>query len=107
MPDAVAAFRVSGQDLLITANEGDARDWPGFADEGRLRGNTTTATLAIPGYEAATLRDNANLGRLNISLTDGVDAGGVRRAVYALRGRSASIWTTSGQRVWDSGDTIE
>ena len=57
-----------------TANEGDARDWPGSADEGRLRGNTTSATLAIPGYEAATLRDNANLGRLNISLTDGEDA---------------------------------
>jgi hypothetical protein len=107
MPDAVAAFRVSGQDLLITANEGDSRDWPGFSDEGRLRGNTTNATLAIPRYDAATLRDNANLGRLNISLTDGRDAAGVQHAVYAFGARSTSIWTTSGQRVWDSGDAIE
>ncbi|HMN99933.1 MAG TPA: choice-of-anchor I family protein [Miltoncostaeaceae bacterium] len=108
MPDAIAAFRVSGQDLLITANEGDSRaDWPGFTDEGRLRGNSTNATLAIPGHDSATLRDNANLGRLNISLTDGVDAGGVRRAIYTFGGRSASIWTTSGRQMWDSGDAIE
>jgi choice-of-anchor I-like protein len=107
MPDAVAAFRVGGQDLLITANEGDSRaDWPGFTDEGRLRGDSTNATLAIPGHDAATLRDNTNLGRLNISLTEGLD-GGVRRAIYTFGGRSASIWTTSGQRVWDSGDAIE
>jgi hypothetical protein len=31
----------------------------------------------------------------------------VRRAVYAFGGRSASIWTTSGTRLWDSGDAIE
>ncbi len=107
MPDAVAAFRVGGRELLITANEGDARDWPGFSDEDRLRGSTTDATLAIPGYDAATLRDSANLGRLNVSQTDGVVAAGVRRAIYAFGGRSASIWTTSGTQVWDSGDAIE
>ena len=34
-PDAIASFTVNGQVYYITANEGDARDWPGFAEEAR------------------------------------------------------------------------
>ena len=28
-PDAIAAYSVRGQTYLVTANEGDAREWPG------------------------------------------------------------------------------
>jgi len=35
-PDAIARFTVGRSSYLITANEGDARDWLGFAEESRV-----------------------------------------------------------------------
>ncbi len=104
MPDAVASFRVRGKDYLITANEGDARDWDGFADEVRVEDLTLDPT-AFP--DAAGLQAEAALGRLNVSATDGLGADGEHEALYSFGARSATIWTTGGKRVWDSGDGIE
>jgi len=105
MPDAIASFRLKGRDYLITANEGDGRDWPGLADEVRVgSGSVVLDPVAFPN--AAALKANAALGRLNVSRTDGL-AAGAYAALYAFGARSASIWTTSGEQVWDSGDQIE
>ena len=30
MPDAISVYTVDGIDYLITANEGDSRDWNGY-----------------------------------------------------------------------------
>src|SRR5690606_28833774 len=35
-PDAIASFQVGGQTYLVTANEGDARDYDGFSEEARV-----------------------------------------------------------------------
>ena len=35
-PDAIATFKVGRTQLPVTANEGDARDWPGCAEEARV-----------------------------------------------------------------------
>ncbi len=35
-PDTVASYRVGGRDYFVTVNEGDARDWTGFAEEARV-----------------------------------------------------------------------
>ncbi len=104
MPDAIAAFRVKGRDYLITANEGDARDWPGFVDEARVK-DLTLDPAAFPG--AAALQADAALGRLTVSATDGVGADGEHEALYAYGARSATIWSADGARVWDSGDALE
>jgi hypothetical protein len=107
MPDGIAAFRVKGRDYVITANEGDAREWAGFADVGRLRGSSgADANVQVPGYSGSLLRNNANLGRLNISLTDGWD-GAVLRRPHSLGSRSVSILRPDGALVWDSGDAFE
>ena len=37
MPDAIASYRAGGRTYLVTANEGDARDYAGFAEEARRR----------------------------------------------------------------------
>ncbi len=103
MPDAIAGFRVRGQQYLITANEGDGRDWPGFGDESRV-GALTLDPVAFPN--AAALKANAALGRLNVSKTDGTGPNGYT-ALYSFGARSATIWTAGGQRVWESGDQIE
>lgn len=104
MADAIASFSVRGRDYLITANEGDGRDWPGFADEARVSSLTLDPT-AFPG--GAALRANTALGRLTVSTTDGRGADGEHEALYAFGARSATIWRTDGRRVWDSGDQIE
>ncbi len=106
MPDAIAAFQVRGREYFITANEGDARDWPGFADEVRVGASAVVLDPAV-FPNAAALKANAALGRLTISKTDGLGADGEYEALYAFGGRSATIWDSSGGRVWDSGDAIE
>jgi hypothetical protein len=104
-PDAIASYRVRGRDYFVTVNEGDARDWPGYAEEARVSALTLDPT-AFPN--AATLKSNANLGRLNVTRALGdVDADGDFDALYTLGGRSFSIWNTSGNLVYDSGAALE
>lgn len=104
MPDAIASFSVRGRDYLITANEGDGRDWAGLADEARVSSLILDPT-AFP--DAAALKANAALGRLTVSTTDGVASDGEHEALFAFGARSATIWSRDGRRVWDSGDQIE
>lgn len=104
MPDAVASFAVRGKSYLITANEGDGRDWPGFADEARV---STLALDPTAFPNAAALKATSALGRLTVSKTDGLAADGEYEALYAFGARSATIWSRDGRRVWDSGDAIE
>jgi hypothetical protein len=107
MPDAIASFRVRGKEYVISANEGDGRDHPGFADEVRA-GAASVVLDPVVFPNAGALKANAALGRLNISRTDGLNtATGRYEALYSFGARSATIWNARGQRVWDSGDQIE
>lgn len=104
-PDAIASFRVGHKTYLVTANEGDARDWDGFAEEERVA-DLTLDSAAFP--DAETLQQNANLGRLNVTAALGdADGDGVYEALYTLGGRSFSIWNTDGAQVFDSGSDFE
>lgn len=104
-PDAIASFRHDKKTFLITANEGDARDWPGFSEEARVGSLTLDPTL-FPN--AATLRRNENLGRLNVTRALGdVDGDGDFEALFTLGGRSFSIWSTDGAQLYDSGSEFE
>ena len=94
-PDAIASFKAGTQDYLITANEGDARDWPGFSEEARV-GSLTLDPTAFPN--AAALKNNANLGRLNVT-QDARRHGRrrrLRRAVHA--GRALVLHLEHGRR---------
>jgi hypothetical protein len=106
-PDAIAAYSVGGHAYLVTANEGDARDWPGFAEE--LRVGASSVLLDPTTFpNALTLKQPANLGRLNVTRALGdSDGDGDLDALYTLGGRSFSIWTTGGTRVFDSGAALE
>jgi hypothetical protein len=106
-PDAIANFRgPDGQLYLVTANEGDSRsgdDFPGFNEEVRL---STIPAARLPA-EVAALRGNAALGRLNVSLASPQDANGNYTAIDAFGARSFSVWSATGDLVWDSGDQFE
>lgn len=104
-PDSVAAYQVQGQTYLVTANEGDTREWPGFRED--VRASTLTLdTNAFPN--ATTLKQTNNLGRLAVSSVDGdTDGDGDFDELYSYGARSFSIWTAAGDLVFDSGDQFE
>jgi uncharacterized protein len=106
-PDAIANFTVGGQTYYITANEGDARDYVGFSEE--IRAGATGYVLdptALPN--AASLKQNANLGRLTVTNATGdSDGDGDFDRIETFGARSFSIWDGAGNRVFDSGDQIE
>lgn len=107
-PDSIAAFKYKNDTFLITANEGDAREYtgtPGYIEEARV-GSLTLDPLIFPN--AAFLKNNANLGRLNVSKASGnPDNDADYDALYAFGSRSFSIWTASGEQIYDSADDIE
>jgi hypothetical protein len=107
-PDAIAAFKNKNETFLITANEGDAREYtgaPGFVEEARI-GSLALDPLVFPN--AAFLKNNANLGRLNVSRASGdTDGDGDYDALFSFGARSFSIWTAGGEQVYDSGDALE
>jgi hypothetical protein len=118
LPDGIASYQVGQQTFLVTANEGDAREYiaidpvtgqetPSFIEAVRVgSGGVALDPAWFPN--AAVLKNNANLGRLNITSTRGNNpATGLYEELYAFGARSFSIWTAQGQLVWDSGDDLE
>jgi DNA-binding beta-propeller fold protein YncE len=109
-PDAIASFRVGPYRFLVTANEGDSRsgsDFPGFNEETRL-GAAAYQLDPARFPNAAALKNNAALGRLNVTNASGdVDVDGDFDQVHVFGARSFSIWTGQGELVWDSGEQLE
>ncbi|MEB3292357.1 MAG: choice-of-anchor I family protein, partial [Synechococcales bacterium] len=106
-PDAIANFTANGQTYLITANEGDARDYTGFAEE--IRVGASGYSLDPTRFpNASTLKANANLGRLTVSRATGdTDGDGDFDRIEMLGARSFTIWDTAGNLVFDTGDQME
>lgn len=112
LPDAIASFQAKGKTWLITANEGDARDYTGFAEEVRVAAHCPAGLDPTVFADAATLITNAALGRLNVTRSPngdrtGKNALGQCTELYSFGGRSFSIWNTDIQRVADSGEDLE
>jgi 2',3'-cyclic-nucleotide 2'-phosphodiesterase/3'-nucleotidase/5'-nucleotidase len=104
-PDSIAALQDKGQTYLLTANEGDTREWPGFREDVRLSTLTLDPTVFT---NAAELKATNNLGRLAVSSVDGdTDNDGDFDEIYSYGARSFSIWTAAGDLVFDSGDEFE
>ncbi|MEL7370498.1 MAG: choice-of-anchor I family protein [Myxococcota bacterium] len=106
-PDAIVAYTAANnRTYLITANEGDAADYSGFSEEGRIADLTLDPTV-FP--DAAVLQLESNLGRLKTPLTAGDDDGdGDIDRLISFGARSFSIWdSTTGALVFDSGHDFE
>lgn len=104
-PDGIASFRYQGQTFLITANEGDAREYDAFAEETRVSALSLDPT-AFPN--AAALKTNAQLARLTVTSVNGnTDGDADYDSLFVLGGRSFSIWRSSGEQIFDSGDQFE
>lgn len=108
-PDAIASYMVNGQTYLVTANEGDARDWAGLREEARVGSLVLdTAIFTDASCNGGPCSAASRLGRLTVTTQMGKNpVSGRYEALYTFGGRSFSIWTPSGERVWDSGDEFE
>ena len=118
-PDAIGTYTQSGVRYFVTANEGDAREYPCFL------GGTDPNTAQAEDVRAATVADasitggttNALLGRLNVTKVEPsvIDGGtGKYTEIFTLGGRSISVWSApagtgvqSATLLADSGSQIE
>jgi len=99
MPDSSVTYQVNGQNYLLTANEGDARN------EAERARTLNLDPVAFPN--AGSLQQNGNMGRLFVSTIDGdLDGDGDFDEIYSYGTRSFSIFNMSAdaELVYDSGD---
>ena len=125
-PDTIANYQYRGRNYIVTANEGDARDWegnPGYSEVSRFRAlsggdisicadserfNAFYADNEMGITNLDQLRDNANMGRLNVTTATGLrEDGSCYEDIYAFGARSFSIWNEDLEQVWDSGSEFE
>ncbi|MEM6265210.1 MAG: esterase-like activity of phytase family protein [Bacteroidota bacterium] len=100
-PDAITTYNVNGTSYILTANEGDARDYDGFSEEERIGGLMLNPTV----FTDPDLQDDENLGRLNSTLANGdLDGDGTYEYLYSYGARSFSIFDQFGNQVYDNGD---
>jgi 2',3'-cyclic-nucleotide 2'-phosphodiesterase (5'-nucleotidase family) len=116
MPDGIAAFESNGRTFLVTANEGDAREWGNFVEPLRISNSAVTLDAAVfsPAMITA-LKDNAQAGRVEINRFLGnTDGDAEYEQLITYGGRSVSIFEVTGsgansavRLVWDSGQDID
>jgi hypothetical protein len=106
MPDAISSFQIAGQNYIITANEGDAREYNAFSEIKRI----SDATYILDSAKFPNRQElKANLGRLNITTASGdTDGDGDFDEIHTFGSRSVSIFNaTTGALVWDGGSDME
>ncbi|MEO1260293.1 MAG: esterase-like activity of phytase family protein [Bacteroidota bacterium] len=104
-PDAIASYSVNGKQYIVTANEGDARDYDGYSEEERV--NDLVLDPAV-FTDAASMQEDEKLGRLNTTLANGdIDQDGMHELIYSYGARSFSIWDENGNLIYDSGNEFE
>ncbi|NDJ78626.1 MAG: alkaline phosphatase [Chloroflexi bacterium] len=103
-PDAIAAYEVDGEVYLVTANEGDARDYDGYSEEGEI--GETEIDPDFPGLDDL-LTEETILGFEIVNSLGDTDGDGDLDELYANGARSFSIWNSAGELVSDSGSDFE
>ena len=104
-PDAIAFYLHDGRRYLVTANEGDTRDYECYSELERIK-DLDLDPVHFPN--ADDLQEDENLGRLRVTTAgaDTDDDGDVDQ-LRSFGGRSFSIWTAQGQLIHDSGRDFE
>ena len=115
-PDAIASYEANGKTYLVTANEGDARDYDGYSEE--IRGGDILDDFSdLFFFEGkGQLKNDKMLGRLRtttyppLTAIEGTRKSGeqILSKLVAYGARSFSIWCAQTRAlVYDSGDEFE
>ena len=126
-PDTLASFTWKGATFIVTANEGDAREYffeaadeaaciaaggisfdaddgcLAYTDEVKVEDLTATANSELAMLQATGEADNL---RVTSAMGD-ADGDGEYDAAYTYGARSFTIWDQNGLVVYDSGDDFE
>ncbi|WP_066220518.1 choice-of-anchor I family protein [Formosa haliotis] len=108
MPDAIAYYELNGVGYVVTANEGDAREYDAFEEEVKVGDNDYILDpIAFPNADLLKLEEN--IGRLAITNATGdIDNDGDFDEIHMFGSRSFSIRNaTTGALVYDSADDFE
>lgn len=106
MPDAIASYSVNGNTYIVTANEGDAREYDTFEEEVNIEDIVLDASV-FPNQDFLELDEN--LGKIKITSEFGdIDNDGEYEEIHVFGGRSFSIYDAiTGAQVYDSGSDFE
>jgi hypothetical protein len=100
MPDSIARFEIEGEAFYASAGEGD--------DRGEVARISSLALDTGVFPDAAALKTNAQIGRLNASTIDGnLDDDPELERLQVLGSRSMAVWDRFGNLAYDSGDLLE
>lgn len=108
IPDALANYTINGTTYIVTANEGDEKEYGSFTERTTVGASTYNLdTFIFP--QASILKQNHNLGRFRVTNINGnLDADTAYESVFCLGSRSFSIFNTNTKQiVFDSGDDFE
>jgi len=105
MPDGVDVFSVDGVNYLITANEGDAREYDTFEEERNIGDDDYTLDPSVFS-DIDILALESNLGAINVTNASGdANNDGLFEEIHVYGGRSFSIFDAdAGNLVYDSGN---
>lgn len=108
IPDGVASYTVAGTTYLVTANEGDEKEYGAFTERVAVSSGSFGLDATI-FPNASVLKQNHNLGRFRVTNLNGnTDADAQFETIHCVGTRSFSIFnTTTKQIVYDSGDDFE
>jgi hypothetical protein len=109
-PDAIAAFRDGNATYLVTANEGDVREYAGLNAAGTEAVEIEDIVLDPSAFpQAATIQHRTlGIGRLKVTSFNGdLDHDGDYDRLFPFGGRSFSIRSADGSLVFDSGEALE
>ncbi|WP_052259483.1 choice-of-anchor I family protein [Flavobacterium sp. KMS] len=106
LPDGVANYTIGANTYLVTANEGDEKEYTGFVERTTVGATNLDATI-FPN--AAVLKQTYNLGRFRTTNLNGnLDGDAEFEEINCVGTRSFSIFNaTTKQIVFDSGDDFE
>lgn len=108
LPDGIANYTVGADTFIVTANEGDEKEYTGFVERTTVGAATYTLDPAI-FPNASVLKQSYNMGRFRVTNLNGnTDADADFETINCVGTRSFSIFNaTTKQLVYDSGDDFE
>ena len=108
MPDAIDFYEVGGTGYIVTANEGDAREYDTYVEEFKIDDDEYTLDPAVFS-DIDILELESNLAEINVSNASGdTDGDGEFEEIHVYGARSFSIYNAdTGAQVFDSGNDFE
>jgi hypothetical protein len=103
MPDSIASYKIGTQTYLVTANEGDGRE---YGEEGTDTYYTNEAKIKNLDLADSLVSVYADENDLKVHTELGKNDQGKYEKLYAFGARSFSIWKDDGSLVFDSANEL-